>query len=1274
LTTFCLANLAKAQGNTFYSQGSDSFDVTTNWDTNQGGGGTDPSDFTSGDDFIIQSGHTITLNISSARVLSLTIDGGGTFNNFSHNLQIGEQDGSGGLLDIQGTYTASTGEISFFNAGFGGTPTYSIQSSNSAETFNDISFNDGSLSFSHGTSATFTINGTLKIGSGAGAVSAATGNVTLSYGDDSIIEYAPGSNYTIDEEWTSTIDAASVTINSSGNTISVPTGAGEDRTIGKTLTLTAGTLSISSDNDLIVLGDIVSSDIAGSGSITSAGTGIVTLGDGTTTNSQTITGSPTLSNLTVNKGGSGTANDVDISGNPTITNDFNITAGDVDVTGSVTVSTGDINVNGGTLTNSGAVTVSGGSSLILVATGASFSTGSGATSITTNEIELESGATYSTGGKSITSLSILTLHPNSTFEFSGSSVETTPLSSPIFGNITISNASGVNVNGTVRVNGTLDFNAAGTVNTGGSNTMTIESTGLITNAASDRFVKGPLSRTYSSTGSFTYPVGSGSESKDATLNITTGTFGVNDSVTITIEHSTAIFTQGTLPTGIAAITQTSHYIVTNGGGYPGDAGYSFTGTFEDGNFSPETRNRVLVQSSATPTWTVGTTTPPGDINEGFNTVFASGFSDLPSDADLVAFGAGGTSLTWDGGAATDDWSLADNWNPNGVPTSQDDVTIDVPGVLTVTIGSATSAVASSLTLGDGADSENELLISSTSVTPLTVTNGITVDSDGKITFNASNGDISAGSTSFDPTSTVEYQARNIPVDDDYGNLIINGATGTTGSGTVTVAGDLTKDGAAFTASNAITVAGSYTNTTGNATYNGGLTVNGTPFTITSGIVAGSIAVNSTTTTVNGGSFGGTVTYSGTGAQTIGGTGTVPFANLTINNTNANITLNNPASVGGTLTLTDGLINTGTDLLTLGSSATVSGGGTGSHVNGPMATTGTGNKVFPIGAGGDYRPVELLSISGTTPVIQFEMTNGDPGGTADQIGVINISTIRWWQGTLNSGSFSSAQVKLEWGDDDVVNGALSDLRVATSASQGGTYASAGNSGTTGNGSSGTITSNSVSPPLQFYTLGSAAGDNSLPVTLSSFEAVPTSGGVSLTWVTESELENEGFNIYRRDVKGKSDWNIITSSVIPGRGNTSEKTEYEYLDQSVQAGLTYEYMLESISYTGVRVQEMVIEVTVPVPTEYTLLGNYPNPFNPNTNIRFRLPETSDVSIAIYGIQGNLVRELALNQSFEAGDHFISWDATDNTGQQVASGMYVYLFTAGKYQKTEKMLLLK
>ena len=187
-------------------------------------------------------------------------------------------------------------------------------------------------------------------------------------------------------------------------------------------------------------------------------------------------------------------------------------------------------------------------------------------------------------------------------------------------------------------------------------------------------------------------------------------------------------------------------------------------------------------------------------------------------------------------------------------------------------------------------------------------------------------------------------------------------------------------------------------------------------------------------------------------------------------------------------------------------------------------------------------------------------------------------------------------------------------------------------------------------------------------------MPATGGVSLAWSTQSELENSGFNVYRRPAKQEVSWQLLTASMIPGQGSTAEKTDYSYFDRAVQAGQSYEYMLESVSYAGVRVQEKIVEVDVPMPTEYALLGNFPNPFNPSTRIAFRLPETSDVTLKIYGLQGNLVRELALNESFEAGDHFLTWDGTDSRGQVVASGMYVYMIAAGNFRQTAKMLLIK
>jgi hypothetical protein len=1278
---------------TYYSRNPDAnpvnFSVLTNWNTlRTGGPGSNPSDLVSGDNFVIQDGHTITLDISTAQILSLTIENistPGIFDNSTNTLQIGENGGSGGLLDIQGTYTATTGKISFFKAGFG-TPAYTIQSSNSAETFNNITFSDGSLSLT-GTSATFTINGTLKIGSEAGAVSAVTGGVTLNYGDDSIIEYAPGADYNVDEEWSSSIVAASVSINSSGNTISVPSGS---RTIGKTLTLTAGTLSMSINNSLTVLGDISSSDIAGSGSVTTSGTGIISMGNGGSSQFlQNITGSMTLSNLTINKAAA--INDVSVTGNPTILNGLTLTAGDLVIdggsitinsgdytqsagttniinSGSFTVTSGDLIVNGGAFSNTnGSITVTNGANSISVASGATFAMTTGANSISVDEIILAGGATYKTGGKSITNLTTLTLDPNSTFEFDGlSAVETTPLSNPIFGNVTLSNASGLNINGTVRINKILNFNAAGTVNTGGANTLTLESTATITNAASDRFVKGPLRRTYASTGAFTYPVGSGSESRNATLNITAGTFGINDSVTITISHSTASFSQGTLPTGISAITQTSHYIVASSAGYPGDGAYSFKGTFEDGNFSPESRNRVLVQDSATPTWIVGSTTLPGDVDGGLNTVLGSGFSDLPKNNGWIAFGAGGTTVTWTGDE-DDDWHTGSNWSTSSVPTSVDDVTIDRGGGVVVHISDPNEAVSSSLVIGNVSGTNTvELSLESSAADPLTVGGALTVHDNAKLTVVDNTNPFSAGSTIFNSGSTVEYQDGNIPVD-NYDNLNINGASGTTGSGTINVAGDLVKTGGNFTGVNTFDVTGVYTNTAGDATFNGGgLIVDGTPFTVTSGVVGGTIDINSITTTVTGatGSFGGTVTFSHTAAQSVGGTGTIVFSTLKVDNSNG-LSLNLPTTATS-LILTNGLINNGSNVLTLGSG---SSGSATSYVNGPVAiTNATTSQTFPIGKS-SYRPVTTNLSSAASPTVQFEVFDLAPNYSFS-LPLVHISTVRYWLGTL-TGTITGGTINLNYGPDDGVQ-TTGSLLMAYSVDNSAAYTSLG--GTGSGAPSGNISGSLSGTALGYFTLGTSAFDNSLPVELRVFSAQPDYNMVTLTWATESELQNQGFNIYRRSKNETADWKLLTASMIPGQGSTSEKTDYEYVDRSVAAGHTYEYMLESVSYSGVRVQEKIIEVLIPVPTEYAVLGNYPNPFNPTTQIGFRLPESSDISIVIYGVRGNVVKELALNRAFDAGDHYLTWDGTDNNGQNIASGMYIYLFTAGKFKQTAKMLLIK
>ena len=96
--------------------------------------------------------------------------------------------------------------------------------------------------------------------------------------------------------------------------------------------------------------------------------------------------------------------------------------------------------------------------------------------------------------------------------------------------------------------------------------------------------------------------------------------------------------------------------------------------------------------------------------------------------------------------------------------------------------------------------------------------------------------------------------------------------------------------------------------------------------------------------------------------------------------------------------------------------------------------------------------------------------------------------------------------------------------------------------------------------------------------------------------------------------------------------------------------------------------------PIPTEYALLNNYPNPFNPVTNLKFQLPDQIEVTVIVYDVQGHLVKKLLSKSIYSAGEHVVQWDATDQFGTKVSTGIYFYQFIAGKYQKYGKMMLIK
>jgi hypothetical protein len=94
---------------------------------------------------------------------------------------------------------------------------------------------------------------------------------------------------------------------------------------------------------------------------------------------------------------------------------------------------------------------------------------------------------------------------------------------------------------------------------------------------------------------------------------------------------------------------------------------------------------------------------------------------------------------------------------------------------------------------------------------------------------------------------------------------------------------------------------------------------------------------------------------------------------------------------------------------------------------------------------------------------------------------------------------------------------------------------------------------------------------------------------------------------------------------------------------------------------------------VPDQYELKQNYPNPFNPTTDIRFAIPKSGHVTLEVYNIQGRLVRSL-IDRELSAGEHIVQWDSTDDNGNAVASGTYLYRLTTDEYIDSKKMTLVK
>ncbi len=94
---------------------------------------------------------------------------------------------------------------------------------------------------------------------------------------------------------------------------------------------------------------------------------------------------------------------------------------------------------------------------------------------------------------------------------------------------------------------------------------------------------------------------------------------------------------------------------------------------------------------------------------------------------------------------------------------------------------------------------------------------------------------------------------------------------------------------------------------------------------------------------------------------------------------------------------------------------------------------------------------------------------------------------------------------------------------------------------------------------------------------------------------------------------------------------------------------------------------------LPQSASLGANYPNPFNSETTIPYALGTRGPVSIRLYDVNGQLVREL-INQFHEAGQYKVSWNGKDSGGLSASSGVYLLQLRSGGYNETKKIMLMK
>jgi len=447
-----------------------------------------------------------------------------------------------------------------------------------------------------------------------------------------------------------------------------------------------------------------------------------------------------------------------------------------------------------------------------------------------------------------------------------------------------------------------------------------------------------------------------------------------------------------------------------------------------------------------------------------------------------------------------------------------------------------------------------------------------------------------------------------------------------------------------------------------------ITVNsGTNFVNTGTIVMNDVGI------VNNGIFnstGGTITFTGSANSPIGGTGTYTINNITVNKSvnTAGIVLNCDITLNGTLTLTSGDFDVYNKILTLGSSAVISGETNNNWIK-STATTGKGTisvtrNLTGAVSGYTFGNIGISVTTSSAPGNTVVTRKFDAVTVSSNTGISKSFIIL----PANNSGLGATLVFNYFGNEITAGLNPTKMVLFQSTNNGSTFVQINSTNSWNPGTlSGTLTITGLSTFGTNNIWTSSDNEHPLPVTLESFTASVNVREVNLIWVTSEENNNEGFDVQRgKSFEKDAGWQTV--GFVPGQGTKNSQTEYSFKESKLNSG-KYHYRLKQIDYNGnFEYYPLKEPVEIAVPKSYAISQNYPNPFNPVTKIDFEIPENTKVNVVLYDILGREVKTL-MNEEKKAGYYTIELNANE-----LSSGTYFYRINAGNFVKTLKMIVLK